>query len=149
MKIVNGNILDRAEGIIVQQVNTLGIAGAGLALQTKKKYPLWYEDYYKFCKATPPELGTINWTLIHSNSDCKPQLILCNLFGQKTLGGKATIEEAYDIALPKIKHLMNITGLLVFMPYKIGCGLGGGDWDVIEKLIEQYIPETILVNYEV
>lgn len=42
---IKGNILNVTEGIIVQQVNCMGVMGAGLAKQIKDKWPNIYNDY--------------------------------------------------------------------------------------------------------
>jgi len=34
----------------------------------------------------------------------------------------------------------------VYIPYKIGCDLAGGDWNIIEKIIEEDFPDAIIVR---
>ena len=47
--IINGNILNCSENIIVHQTNCLGVMGAGLALQLRKKYPIIFDKYKILC----------------------------------------------------------------------------------------------------
>ena len=42
---IKGNILNATEGIIVQQVNCMGVMGAGLAKQIRDKWPSVYNRY--------------------------------------------------------------------------------------------------------
>lgn len=49
MKIINKNILEIENGVIVHQVNCLGIMGGGLAKQIKDKWSFLYESYKNFC----------------------------------------------------------------------------------------------------
>ena len=60
MSEIDGDILDVTKGVICHQVNTRGIAGAGLALQIRKKYPEWYKWYQALFRAdTRPRLGQV------------------------------------------------------------------------------------------
>jgi O-acetyl-ADP-ribose deacetylase (regulator of RNase III) len=47
--IINGNILETEENVIVQQVNCMGVMGAGLAKQIREKYPKVYSEYLNYC----------------------------------------------------------------------------------------------------
>lgn len=141
MKLIKGNILDIERGIIIHQTNIFGVAGGGLAFQIRNKYPLWYEDYHDYCQ-TNPKIGNVQFW--RGNQD----FYIVNLFGQKTLGGHATIEDSYDLALPEIQERSESLELPVYFPYMIGCGLGGGNYDVIMRKIEKYTPEATIVQYE-
>lgn len=44
-----GNILDSGAAVVVIPVNTFGIAGAGLALAAKQRWPKWFRDYAGHC----------------------------------------------------------------------------------------------------
>ena len=44
-----GNILKAKTQAIVNPVNIMGVMGAGLALQIKKKYPVVFESYKQAC----------------------------------------------------------------------------------------------------
>ena len=70
-----GDILTYEGKYICQGVNTLGVMGAGLALQIRNKYPKVFEVY----KTKPMKLGTA------FGVDCGEHTIL-NIFTQKELG---------------------------------------------------------------
>lgn len=42
---MNGNLFDSGADILVDFNNAVGVSGAGLALQFKKRFPLVYEEY--------------------------------------------------------------------------------------------------------
>jgi hypothetical protein len=44
----------------------------------------------------------------------------------------------------KVRHYAG--GRTVYIPYRIGCGLGGGNWEEVSAIIEQEIPEAYLVR---
>ena len=123
------DLLELQSGIIVHQVNCQKTMGAGLAKSLKKKYPKHYFEYLN----TDQKLGNIVVTKI---TDC---LFIVGLFGQyyygRTPGTTYTNYRAFASGLSKIKRLQEETGLQVYMPDHIGCGLANGNWDIIQKLI--------------
>lgn len=152
MKIINGNILDMTDGIIVHQVNCKGVMGAGLALQIKNKWPIVFKEYtehikYRFERLKQHPLGSINGTSVSKS------LIIYNFYSQDNYGrnGRQTNYEAFEkclIGLTKRFENSKITvgSIPVYFPYGIGCGLAGGDWKVISKMIEKYFPQAIIVK---
>lgn len=51
------NIFDSDADILINPVNTVGIMGAGLALQFSFRYPAMFEDYNKACKEENCAIG--------------------------------------------------------------------------------------------
>src|SRR5262245_11703035 len=80
MKTIEKNILTVDEGIIVHQVNMLGIMGGGLALQIKKKWPQVFTKYELYCRNWLVRLGDVIY------ADINPNLYVANLFGQEHIG---------------------------------------------------------------
>jgi len=140
MKEIYGNILDVETGWICHQVNLKGVAGGGLAKQIRDKYPEWYKEYHKDCIEHKFLLGDCSWFVINKF------LFICNMFSQDGYGTdkRYTDYNAFSQCLSTVNNSMNGEGLLYF-PYKIGCGLGGGDWEVISKMIETAIPDAIII----
>jgi O-acetyl-ADP-ribose deacetylase (regulator of RNase III) len=147
MKIINQDILEIEEGIICHQVNCQGVMGSGLALAIKNKWPQVYEDYslvvqcYK--KTSVSLLGHVDISGINEN------LYVANLFGQDNYGkGLQTNYVALSIALTKVYLRACSLNTRVYIPYKIGCGLGGGDWKRVTDIIELAAPNAIVCKYE-
>jgi len=133
------NILDVKSGIIVHQVNTQGKMGAGLALQIRKAYPGAYELYKCACSDGRLELSKTQLIQL------SPELYLANLAGQGTYGtGLHTDYPSLGKALDAVYKIAQGIGLPVFLPYRIGCGLGGGDWNVVEEIIIKHCPSAII-----
>lgn len=38
--------------------------------------------------------------------------------------------------------------LPVYIPYKIGCGLAGGNWETVCQIIQKTVPDAIIVKYD-
>lgn len=141
MQYIKQDILQINRGIIVHQVNTKGVMGAGLAKQIKDKYPQVYKEYREACIKKKLHLGIPQYVTINQD------LIICNLPGQKEYGRNSecyTNYEALDSALRWIQIKSECSGLPIYTPYKIGCGLAGGDWNIVEGLISKHCPNAVI-----
>ena len=50
---------------------------------------------------------------------------------------------AWDVILDKLADIGNYFSLDIHFPYMIGCGLAGGDWNVVLGKIQQKFGNTI------
>lgn len=137
MKIVCGDILAINHGVIVHQVNCKKVMGAGLALQIRRKYPQHFADYM----AAEPKLGDIVVTCIHST------LYIIGVYGQYSYGryGLHTNYSALRIAMIKAAQFAEQKNLPLYIPYGIGCGLAGGDWNRVAAILSD-IPNCLVVR---
>lgn len=137
MKIVCGDILAINHGVIVHQVNCKKVMGAGLALQIRRKYPQHFADYM----AAEPKLGDIVVTRIHST------LYIIGVYGQYSYGryGLHTNYSALRIAMIKAAQFAAQKNLPLYIPYGIGCGLAGGDWNRVAAILSD-IPNCLVVR---
>ena len=67
MKIIKGNIFNTKCQTIVNTVNTVGIMGAGIALEFKFRYPEMFKKYKVLCDNGSFEMGKL-WLYKHSNN---------------------------------------------------------------------------------
>ena len=129
----NGNILTSRADIICHQVNCQGVMGAGLAKQIRNKHPKVYDHYIWHCKTFKPNLlGNIILDSINEKQ------VIASLFAQDRYGRdkRYTDYDAFEKCLKTIACFAKENEVIA-LPYKIGCGLGGGDWDIILSLIEK------------
>lgn len=119
-----------------QVTNSLGKMGKGLASQFAQKYPnlpTWY-------KYVNPQLGQC---LVYP-VDSKTSII--NLVSQNEIGdsrktGKVYLKtDALEKALIQWRTTFIDNPPLVYIPYLMGCGLAGGDWEEVLYLIRKYVP---------
>ena len=138
IKQVVGNTMDAKEGIICHQVNTRAVMGGGLALQIKNKYPNTYKRYVSFCSRymSSELLGKVLFT--------QENKLIANIFGQNDYGcnKQQTDYKALEEGLNSVKCVASgednpLYTYSVAIPYGIGCGLGGGDWNIVYKIIEE------------
>lgn len=134
MEIVNGNILDMNCGIICHQVNCKKVAGSGLALQIRKKWPKWLDDYISYD-------GNLGEVRIYKIND---KLKIANIYSQYNYG-RNKLYTNYE-SLEKCFIFLNTLNEKIYIPYGIGCGLGGGDWNIVYDIICKNIPNAVIVK---
>lgn len=142
MKIINKDITTLKKGILIQQVNCQNAMGSGVAKAIYLKWPQVKEEYHKFAQNKKPEelLGEIQEIKINED------LLVINSFTQLTYGrtGKHTNE---DLLIRNIKEIANkYNDEMIVIPYLIGCGLGGGNWDYIFENIKN-INNLLICKY--
>ena len=73
---------------------------------------------------------------------------IANVFGQNTFGqGLQTDYDMLKNALKEVHDFAKENNLSVAIPYKIGCGLGGGDWNTVYDIITEIFFDD--VPYEI
>lgn len=143
-----GNLLDVQSGIIVHGCNAQGVMGSGVALAVKQKYPGAYQKYKDMCYGGIP-LGSV--VPYHANDE----LLIANAITQEKFGTNSKRYVSYDAIDTAFRHLWyyaptEIEETTIHFP-KIGAGLGGGDWEVINKIIESAtrdVPYRELICWE-
>lgn len=138
------DILTVKSGVIAHQVNLRGVMGAGLALQIKNKWPQIYQSYVRRINDGNFHLGMIQVLPVSDN------LWVCNMAGQDNFGVDRCQSDygAFRMALGKLKVWADSKNLQVYLPYKIGCGLAGGDWSIVSQIIHDELPSAIICQLE-
>ena len=144
MNIITGNILDITEGIICHQVNSRGVAGVGLAQQIRDRWPDWFTEYRRFTP-TLSRLGGVHWYEVTSLQN-RAQLSIASLLAQDGYGRDKRYTNYAYLATALLNVEAQRTGEQVYIPYKLGCGNGGGDWNIVQQIIADAIPDVIIVK---
>lgn len=139
MKIITGDILDISAGTILHQVNCRAALG-GLAGALHAKNPSAFTDYFLVCD----KYGSMNLGSFHEGH-VNRQLSIVHVFGQVEPGANTNILAVGDAltALSKRPLLHPI-----YAPYKMGCGIGGGNWDEYSDLLTKAFPSIFIVKRE-
>jgi len=134
-----------APGIIAHGVNCQNVMGSGVARALYTEWPVVKREYHKFPNKM---LGEVQFVVI------EPGLIVANCFTQEFYGrdfGKRYADpRAVRECLEQVAEYGRTEwGLSEIHIPRIGCGLGGLDWeeDVVPSLvlIEQEWPVTFVV----
>lgn len=134
IKIIDGNLFDSNTEVIAHQCNCQGVMGSGVAAEVKKRYPNVYQAYRFAYEKYGLTLGQV---IVVKTPDNKR---IANLLAQEKYGydGKQythydKLQECFDriVEFMKEENLKTIA-----FPYLMACHRGGGDWNVVYKMIE-------------
>lgn len=129
-------------GVVAHGCNCQGVMGAGLAKVLREQYPSIFKEYTTLCTNKSPEelLGRAQMVSVSKN------LMIANCFTQLSYGRDKTHAEAnavYD-ALYSLCDWMKSRREFgtVYLP-KIGCGLGGLNWELdVEPRVRSLAEQT-------
>lgn len=146
IKIVEGNLLNATEDIIAHQVNSMGVMDSGLAKQIRAKYPNIYTEYLE-CISRHHKYAVLGTCQIVKADENK---FVANLFGQYNYGKDKQYTDylALEEALLTLKVNCKDGGLSVAIPYNLGCGLAGGQWYIVYKIIEDIFKDYDVTIYK-
>ena len=149
MSVISGDLLNQT-GYIVQQCNCVTLKHHGLSFSIKKKFGKLGDVYgsRKGSKNTTTEditPGTIQVNLVDDN------VSLVHMFGQWAPGKPGVWSSRYgnvydDDAKTRYEYfetcLVNlleaVDGRPIYFPWRISCGLAGGDWTMYENKIQEF-----------
>lgn len=138
MKLIEQDILTVKDGIILHQVNVHGVMGGGIAYHIAQKWPHVCKDYEDFCKTVKDVFGKV---LFSKAEDGNPlELFVANCFSQmqKEINGTLTDYDAVRKCFETVYPLARYQS--IHIPYQYGCGIAGGDWPTVVKIIEETLP---------
>lgn len=137
--VIRQNILDADIDVLIQQCNCYGVMGAGLAKSLKDAYPQVHEVDVAFRLPFGPErLG--HWSVANVPNRVTGNLLqVVNVYAQVGFGRdkKQTRE---DVLIDTIENILRSAKdnqpygqrrISIGIPWRIGCGLGGGDWGLV------------------
>jgi len=131
--------------IIAHVCNDIGLFGAGFALAVANKWPGVKKDYQSlFEKENGASLGTVQYVVLDQ------RLIVANMIAQHKVRSRKNPKPidyaALAVTLQDLARMALLKRASVHMP-KIGSGLAGGDWRIIEKLISDKLCRSELGVY--
>jgi O-acetyl-ADP-ribose deacetylase (regulator of RNase III) len=129
-----GDILEADEKYITHQCNCLTTSAGGLAKAIFDRFP--YSDTYSDGRNRDKK-GKIS---VHGNGQSERYII--NMYAQVYPGASITISEEigrknmFQKCLKEIEKIKDLESIA--FPYRIGCGIAGGNWDEYLKMIEDF-----------
>jgi O-acetyl-ADP-ribose deacetylase (regulator of RNase III) len=139
---VKGDLFSTKCKYIGHGCNAQGVMGSGVAKQVKEKYPKAYEKYMSIFKQGKLRLGDYHLALTGKDDQYILNMITQENYGV-TPGKRYVSYDAIDSIFSRLNDFEEIA-----IP-KIGAGLGGGDWKVIEAIINSRTPNTKVYVYEI
>jgi O-acetyl-ADP-ribose deacetylase (regulator of RNase III) len=126
--------IDNGKNICIAHcVNDIRVMGAGVAKALYTKWPNVRSEYLKLTE-TQLALGNIQVVNVEDN------IVVVNLFGQHGVGpdihdNPPIRYTALAGGFMKIRHYCQSHNADLHIPYKLGCDLAGGDWNIVEDII--------------
>lgn len=149
LKYINGDATTFPEGILIHQVNSQGKMYSGIAKSIREKFPTAYDKYINQYKIQSNKLylGQVIPAII-DDSRSIGNLVSQDSYGYN--GDQYTSYAAIEVCLLNLvkKYDAGMLGEvkpIIHSPL-IGCGLGGGDWDIVSQIILKTIPEKFEIN---
>lgn len=153
---LDGNLLLSTKvHVIGHQANCQNVFGSGIARSIRELYPEAYAADTKMAERKLNNLGNFSLGLIPTTNGVNRHnssiFAIYNLYGQNlgtdktlTYTPRKTNYEALYTALDKMAtDLVGASKIVdsvelppVGFPYKMGSALGGGSWDIVQRLIE-------------
>lgn len=142
-------VKDDAISVICHCCNTIGKWGKGFVVSLATHYPEAKKAYYQYlrCVGNEHALGKCCIASVGKN------LMVANVFGQERIyptsdGQIPLIYQALEDGLKTCKTIMQAMNLpfTIHMP-RIGCGLAGGKWDIVEDIINRVFSEADIQVY--
>lgn len=134
---LKGDVLESDAEIIIHQANCQGTFGAGIAKQIKSKYPGAYvaDLNYPVAVGSRERLGNFSYYWTHDGK------LIVNLYAQYGYG-RGSVQTDYDAFHSGIDKLFGFvaqhqSNLKIAVPNGIGCGLAGGRWTIVSKILTE------------
>ncbi|NDG52774.1 MAG: hypothetical protein EBY39_07100 [Flavobacteriia bacterium] len=158
IELINGNLLNFPNGInrIAHSCNTHNVMGAGIARNIRLLYPHAYASDCEAMMSGENSLG--NWSFAWADS--KLEKGIYNMYTQEKLGGRRAVNyEAFYNSLEFVAKNLEYhyvhddnADIIFGLPYGISCGLAGGNWKIINAMIEDILLDmpfkTYIVKYD-
>lgn len=129
----HANIITATEPIICHQVNCMGVMNSGVAKAIRQKWPIVFDKYKQYCTEhnnSKKMLGSVLFVDIGNGQQ------VANIFGQYKYGYDGT-QYTDETSLLAGVMKCQMYSKSIALPYKIGCGLGKGNWErVYSELIK-------------
>ena len=147
IKHIKCNIFESGADVICHQVNCQGVMGSGVAKQVKERYPIVYEQYKKVCTSDERLLGRTQIIPINNSQ------YIANLFAQDNYGYDKKCYTDYQALENCLKQIYAFCpNKTIAFPYLMSCARGGGDWNIVYKMIEDifkdYGGDILICEYD-
>lgn len=144
INVVKGDLFKSGAPAIGHGVNCKGVMGSGIATVFKINYPDMYEEYKGACRR-----GDLRPGMVFPWKDEESGVWIYNIASQDNPGADARLDWLATGVAKALDHAFKNDVYKIALP-KIGCGIGGLDWEDVHKSLSQVERNrvTIIEVYE-
>lgn len=128
IKYIKGDLFQTEVSTIVHGCNAQGVMGSGVAKIVRERYYKAYKRYLAYYQSGLMEVG--DCIAVTTNGKT-----IINAVTQEYYGRDGNRYVSYD-AVAEVMKVINRSKIEEVAMPMIGAGLGGGDWNVIEAIIQ-------------
>lgn len=146
---IKGDLFSTDCAAILHGCNAQGVMASGVAKTIRERYPEAYQHYKTvYDSATDKHLSSLSLGDIYPISS-KGKVII-NAITQKYYGRDGSRYVSYDAVeqcMQATNNYCKSANIRTLAMPQIGAGLGGGDWRIIEAIIETVLTDVQPVVY--
>lgn len=134
------DIAESKSSCIVNTVNCVGVMGKGVAKAVKKKFPWSVSPYVEHCKnnlLSPGDILPVSLTVESKQKVIHYPTIIHA--ATKDHWRRMSKLEWVESCLIRINEYLTINRVKSISIPKLGCGLGGLEWKIVEQLYDKYL----------
>lgn len=141
---VEGDVFKAKEDLLIHGCNCFNTMNSGVAKQVKLLYPGAWEEDQKTIKGDKFKLGTFTvWSGKHNYYN--QTIVVVNLYTQYRYGRDKMYAD-YDAIRVGLENVHEIFPLQTIALPMIGAGLAGGDWKIINDIINDVFKNQELIK---
>lgn len=133
IKETSGNLLSADAEALVNTVNTVGVAGKGIALQFRKAFP---DNFNAYAKAAKHNMVTPGRMFVHPTGRLTNPRYIINFPTKRHWRGRSRIDDIRAGLHDLVRVLADLEITSVAVP-PLGCGNGGLDWRDVRPVIAE------------
>ena len=139
---IKGDLFTTGAQVILHGCNCQGKMGSGVAKAVREKYPVVFDEYEELHRTRGLKLGSILPVKVGKDK------WVVNCMTQKFYGYDGKQYVSYDAVWECLHRVASMASkeYKIAMP-KIGCGLAGGDWEVVRKIVEDELKDFEVLVY--
>lgn len=126
-----GNLFEDDAQALVNAVNCVGVMGAGIAAEFKRRWPSYFKDYQQICEANGLRPGIV---IFHAIPD-RPGRYIVSLPTKDHWKHPSNLVNVHR-GLNTLIAMMRKHGVQSVAMPALGCGNGGLDWGDVKTLID-------------
>ncbi|MCX9024660.1 MAG: macro domain-containing protein [Candidatus Methanoperedens sp.] len=143
VKYVKGDLFSSRCDVLAHGCNCRGGYGSGVAYAMAKKYPKARESYLEKFEEDGWKLGEVQFVVTHDG------VVIANCATQASYLPRGICHANYPairVCMTKVKEFAKVNNKTIAIP-KIGAGLAGGDWNIIEGILNEVFDDYDVTVY--